>query len=413
VLYVSQFKGTAKYYVDMSLDLVFFSLIGLVTVSFLLLTYRVDRKLSAVKFSKPKNPPKVSVIIPAHNAEKFIEKTLKSAIASSYKNMEIIVVNDCSDDGTVNILNRFKNIKILTNKKRLGKASSLNKATTGSLGNLVLFLDADTIIEKDTIEKLVSSYIHYNKAEGKIGFIAPKYRLINRTKPIAKLAYLEQSIHQFLIKIQMNLGSILSIRGCCMLMNKEAFFEANGFSNHLLEDGDFAAKVVKAGYKIKYEPRASVDTDEPENLRDLFRTRKRYGKGGLFCVLSHTKHFLFSKQAALSFYPYVLVGLAFLIFSVLENNLIFPMTIFSFGTIIKASIILSKLGLLGMAATTGMFIGGAVITKGSVKKIEMVALFLPYILLYIPFTTIGYLNGAINGISDKIKQRKELKLKDW
>ncbi len=388
----------------MQLELVFIFLSAFVTAMFLGLSYRVDRKLSKVGLQKITAYPKVSVIIPVHNRATLIKEVLVSVKNSVYKNKDIIVVNDFSTDGTGEILNGIKGIKVFTNKKRLGKAASLNEAAKKCSGDIMLFLDADTKIEKDTIERLVSSYLFYQKNGEKIGFIAPRYKLINKRSFLAKMVYIEQTIHQFLIKIQMSFGSILSIRGCCLLVGKEAFFKSGGFSNHILEDGDFSAKMAKAGYKIKYEPRATVDTEEPETVEDFFRSRKRYGKGSLFCVIDHTKHFLFSKQASLAFYPYFIISVAFIGF--------YFSALFSLNIVYLFSLA-SSLALIGLSSTIGMFLCGATTAKDSLEKTTIVALFLPYIFLYIPFAGIGYLIGALSGVKDRWRDHGKLKLKEW
>ncbi len=383
-------------------ETIFLSLTVFVTCVFLGLSYRVDRRLPAVGIESTGRLPKISIIIPAHNKAKLIKRCLNSVLNSGYPNKEIVVVNDCSTDSTNKILKKIKGVKVIQNKKRLGKSKSLNNAARKVSSDLILFLDADTFIQKNTLERLVSSYIHYHKKEGNIGFISPKYNIIKGQNFLAKLAYMEQAIHQFLIKVQMNLDSILAIRGCCLLVNKKAFFAAGGFSNHILEDGDFAAKIRKAGYKMKYEPRANVETDEPETINDFFRTRKRYGKGGLFCLIDHTKHFIFSKQAALSFYPYILISAAFFLFS-----------LFNYGFIQTILFSASFLGILGLASTIGMFFCGATTAKNSLKKTSILALFLPYVFLYIPFAGIGYLRGVLSGINDKRRDHGKLKLREW
>ena len=230
----------------MAFELVFIALSALITCGFLALSKKAHRKLPSIELKNTQSCPKVSVIIPAHNKEKLIKACIESVKNSLYPNKEIIVVDDCSTDNTRKILKKINRIKSFSNKKRLGKSASLNNAAKKVSGRLILFLDADTILQKDTIETLVSTYAGYERIEGrgKVGFIAPKYKLVNSRSLIAKLAYLEQSIHQFLIKVQMNLESILAIRGCCLLVNKKAFFAVKGFSNTILEDGDFSAKLV-------------------------------------------------------------------------------------------------------------------------------------------------------------------------
>ena len=387
----------------MDISIMFLALSGIVTLAFLVLSYRVDRKLLLVG-NRPSEFPKVSVIIPAHNKAELIERCIDSVKASSYPNKEILAINDCSSDNTGEILGRIAGIKVLKNKKRLGKAASLNKAAKICSGSLMLFLDADTIIDSRSISKLVFSYNSYKKSGENIGLIAPKYTLINKRSFLAKMVYIEQAIHQFLIKVQMNFGSILSIRGCCLLVDKKAFNSAGGFSNHILEDGDFCAKVAKAGYKIKYEPRAAVETGEPETFKDFFRSRKRYGKGSIFCLIDHRRHFLFSRQALLTFYPYFILSLVFLG--------VYTSVLFSFNLFFLVSLA-SALGLVGLSSSIGMFICGSVTAKGTLENFSIAALFLPYIFIYIPLASIGYARGALSGVNDRIKERGKLKLKEW
>lgn len=390
----------------MQLEPIFLLLSILVTLGFFCLSCRVDRKLSKIGSAKIKAYPKVSIIIPAHNKASLLKSCIDSAKNSDYPNKQIFVVNDCSTDNTKKILEKISGIKVFTNKKRLGKAFSLNNTAKKVGSGLILFLDADTVLEKNALEKLISSYMHYNRTEGKIGFISPKYKLVNKKSFLAKMVYMEQAIHQFLIKIQMNLDSIISIRGCCLLVNKKAFFAAGGFSDHILEDGDFAGKIREAGYKIKYEPRASVETDEPETINDFFRSRKRYGKGGLFCLMDHTKHFLFSKQALLTFYPYAAISILFaglyLFANIFSQNIFF--LLFSLAT---------ALGAIGLASTIGLFLGGAITARDSLEHLSIAALFLPYIFIYAPLSAIGYLRGVVSGIKDKLEERGKLKLNDW
>lgn len=98
----------------------------------------------------------ISVLIPAYNAEKYIEKCLKSITEQSLKNIEIIVVNDGSIDRTLEILEKLKNednrIKIITQKNQ-GVSSARNNALKYARGEYILWIDADDWLE-DGLEEL-------------------------------------------------------------------------------------------------------------------------------------------------------------------------------------------------------------------------------------------------------------------
>ncbi len=97
----------------------------------------------------------VSIVIPAHNEEKYIGKTLSHIKKQSYEDTEVIVVDDGSIDNTVKIAKRYAD-KLLILKQRRGVSYARNVGARIARGNVVLFLDADTLLEdKDSIDKIL------------------------------------------------------------------------------------------------------------------------------------------------------------------------------------------------------------------------------------------------------------------
>lgn len=102
----------------------------------------------------------VSVVMPVRNAEKFLEEALNSVISQTYKNIEIVVVDDASVDKTAEILKRYqlkdKRIKIVKNKRQLGVAKSLNVAIKNSSGVYLARMDADDLMRSSRLAKQVN-----------------------------------------------------------------------------------------------------------------------------------------------------------------------------------------------------------------------------------------------------------------
>ncbi len=99
----------------------------------------------------------VSIIVPAYNAEKTIEKCLDSLFNQTLKELEIIVINDCSKDNTLKILKKYKNkIKLIDNKKNLGPAGSRNKGLDVAQGKYIGFVDADDWVAPNMYELMSS-----------------------------------------------------------------------------------------------------------------------------------------------------------------------------------------------------------------------------------------------------------------
>ena len=105
----------------------------------------------------------VAVIIPFYNVERYIDRCLASVVNQTYKNLEIIIVDDGSQDKSINIvndyINRFNNI-ILIQKENGGISSARNKALDIANGNYIVFIDSDDYIEDNMIEKLYTDLLN-------------------------------------------------------------------------------------------------------------------------------------------------------------------------------------------------------------------------------------------------------------
>lgn len=100
---------------------------------------------------------KVSVIIPAYNASKTIEKCIKSLLAQTLKDIEIIVIDDCSTDNTVDVVKNFKDsIVLIKNKTNLGPSASRNRGLKEARGEYIGFVDADDYVDKEMYQTMVN-----------------------------------------------------------------------------------------------------------------------------------------------------------------------------------------------------------------------------------------------------------------
>jgi len=137
----------------------------------------------------------VSEIIPAYNAEKYLKESIGSALNQTYKNIEIIVVNDGSTDNSLKILDKFSDkIKIIS-KSNGGTASAFNLAIKNMEGEWFKWLSADNVLHSNAVEELIKEsqkikdkknailYSNYDiiNSEGKIikQFIEPDYNKLS------------------------------------------------------------------------------------------------------------------------------------------------------------------------------------------------------------------------------------------
>ena len=103
--------------------------------------------------------PKVTVIMPVYNDEKYVEETIESVLNQPFQDFELLIVNDASTDGSVEIINKKskedKRIKVLNNEINSGRTVSVNKGIEASKGDYVTFLDADDPIVEERLDEQV------------------------------------------------------------------------------------------------------------------------------------------------------------------------------------------------------------------------------------------------------------------
>ncbi len=118
----------------------------------------------------------VSIIMPSYNSEKYIAQSIKSVQEQTHKNWELIIVDDCSTDNTIDIINSIKDarIKLIKNKTNKGAAESRNIALRNANGKWVAFLDSDDIWKKEKLEKQINFMKKNNYA-----FTYTDYRICN------------------------------------------------------------------------------------------------------------------------------------------------------------------------------------------------------------------------------------------
>lgn len=94
-----------------------------------------------------------SIIIPMYNSEKFIDRAIQSLLNQTYKNFEIILVNDCSTDQTLLVCEKYikSNIKLLDLDNNLGVSNARNIGLQNAKGEYVLFLDSDDWLDRNTL----------------------------------------------------------------------------------------------------------------------------------------------------------------------------------------------------------------------------------------------------------------------
>lgn len=106
---------------------------------------------------------KFSIIIPAYNSEKFIEECLNSIFSQTYKNIEVIVVDDCSTDNTVKVIEKYEQLKVFSTKINSRQGTARNIGLENCTGDYILFVDSDdSLYDSEVLSKIANKINNCN-----------------------------------------------------------------------------------------------------------------------------------------------------------------------------------------------------------------------------------------------------------
>ncbi|MGX5201096.1 glycosyltransferase family 2 protein [Aliikangiella sp. IMCC44632] len=241
--------------------------------------------------------PLVSVLIPAWNEEVGIIKTLSSVIDSYYENLEVIVINDGSTDNTDNLVRQFfadykKNEFLKPKVKYLklpngGKATALNRGLRIAKGEIIVTVDADSVMDKYAVANLVKRF-----DSPKVGAVAGNVIVANKQRPLAIIQQLEYLYGFFFKRADSTFNSVYIIGGAAAAYRKSVLDKVGGFDHDIItEDIEMSTRILAHGYKTRYAANAVVFTEGPSDWQGLCNQRLRWKFGRLVTFLKHKKLF--------------------------------------------------------------------------------------------------------------------------
>lgn len=286
------------------LTTIFYIAIGLGIFRFLFLIYfafKQKRKTSSRLFTNSSYQPFVSVVIAAYNEEKVITKTIRSILDSDYREFEVIVVDDGSKDGTSKVIQEafHKHPKVcLIQKENGGKSSAMNLGFQKSRGEIIVTLDADTIIAQDAISLMIRHFEDHNVAA-----VSGNVKVGNRRNLLTTWQHVEY-ITGFNLERRAfdELDCITVVPGAIGAWRKKNVVESGYLSEDTLaEDTDLTITFLRQGHRIVYEEKAYAYTESPEDVKSLIKQRYRWSYGTLQCLWKHRKALFNPKHKTLGF----------------------------------------------------------------------------------------------------------------
>ena len=196
--------------------------------------------------------PLVSIVIPVYNGANYVSEAIESALKQTYKNIEVIVVNDGSTDNTEKIVKKYGDKIRYFYKENGGVASALNLGIKNMKGEYFSWLSHDDVYYTNKIERQIEELKNIDKDNilySGFELINDKSEFLYAWEIASKNEYrkLNNSFYALLLS---------GLDGCSLLIPKKAFYEVDFFNEDLkcTQDYDLWFKIFKNGYKIKYMP---------------------------------------------------------------------------------------------------------------------------------------------------------------
>lgn len=251
--------------------------------TFLLVTF-LDRRKNAPPRVLPEEHddlPRVAIIVPCFNEESTVAGTLLSLLNLQYpqEKLEIIVVDDGSTDGTLNIAREFLHdprVRVFA-KENGGKHSAMNYALAHTEADLIGCLDADSEAAPDALLNIAPAFENQ-----RIAAVTPGIHVKEPRTTLQHMQKVEYRLSVFNRFAMAALGSVFITPGPFSIFRASVVKELGGWRYaHSTEDLELALRIQKAGYLIANAPAASIHTATPRTLRALFRQRVRWTYGFL------------------------------------------------------------------------------------------------------------------------------------
>jgi poly-beta-1,6 N-acetyl-D-glucosamine synthase len=231
--------------------------------------------------------PLVSVIVPAYNEAAVIINCIRSVLSTTYRNIEVILVDDGSTDDTANIIRELAQTDPRVSwmsQDNAGKGAALNRGIRHSAGSILMFVDADGIFSPGTIEEMLKGFDN-----PRVGAVCGDDRPVNlnrvQTRLLALISHLGTGVVRRALSV---IGCLPIVSGNIGAFRRDVLEEIGYFREDTVgEDLELTWRVHAGGYRVVFRPQALVYAESPSTVRGLWKQRVRWARGLLQTTRLH------------------------------------------------------------------------------------------------------------------------------
>lgn len=278
--------------------LVFYTYIGYGILLFILI--RLKRIFGPRAFTPDLSyEPEVTLVIPSYNEEDIIVKKAENSLSLDYPKdkFRIIFITDGSSDRTPDLLREVEGIEVLHEDRRAGKSAAENRAMTFVTSPVVVFCDANTMLNKESIRELVKHY-----SNPRVGGVSGEKRVMSKQADTASAAGegMYWKYESTLKKWDYELYTIVGAAGELVSFRSELMTDLE--EDTILDDFMQSLRICAKGYRFAYEPKAYAMETASEDVKEELKRKVRIAAGGwqsmsrLTDLLNPFKNFTLSFQ---------------------------------------------------------------------------------------------------------------------
>ena len=281
-----------------SLFVVFYTYVGYGILLCMLVKIKEFFSKPAIHQISPADFPYVSLLIAAYNEEKIVDEKMSNCFELGYPKdkLKIVWITDGSTDSTNEKLSRYSNTEVLFEPKRGGKTAALNRAMNFINTDIVIFTDANTILNKDSITEIVNAF-----SDPKVGCVAGEKRIAltsaTNTSSLGEGAYWKYE--SVLKEMDSRLNTTAGAAGELFAVRKDLYEYVE--EDTLLDDFIISMRIAKKGYKIRYCKNAYAVEGGSLNMREEKKRKVRIAAGGIQSVIRLSSLLNIFKYPLLSF----------------------------------------------------------------------------------------------------------------
>jgi cellulose synthase/poly-beta-1,6-N-acetylglucosamine synthase-like glycosyltransferase len=286
--------------------------------------------------------PSCSVLIPAHNEEVVIGKTIESMLELNYPKdkLKIIVINDGSTDLTKDIILNFVQqdervvlFDVPKGEGGKGKSRALNLGIKNVQSEVVAIYDADNTPDKDALKYLVAQLIK----DKRLGAVLGKFRTVNKKKNLlTRFINIETLSFQSMLQAgRWQLNRIATLPGTNFVMWTWLINKLNGWDEEALtEDSELSIRINMEGFLIKFIPYAITYEQEPERWQVFLKQRMRWVRGNFYVITKFFKEIPKFRNKRLAFDLLYTLSLYYIFFvAIIISDFLFIISLFNLVSI--------------------------------------------------------------------------------